>query len=295
MKLGLHCNRFTWEGGPPRMGATLKSIAQRLEENGFYSLSVMDHFFQIAGVGPPNLEMNEAYTTLGFVAGATERLRLGTIVTGVTYRHPGFLIKQVTTLDVLSGGRSWFGIGAAWYEREHVGLGIPFPPVAERFRRLEETLQIALHMWSADNTPYEGRYYQLLEPLCSPQPLQKPHPPIMVGGGGEQKTLRLVARYADACNIGGEPDVIKHKLDVLREHCEAEGRRYDAIEKTTNTNLAVSKDGANGTETPAQLVARLKKLRDLGITWVSGRIPNVDQPGTIELLGKEVVPAVAEL
>ncbi len=295
MKLGLHCNRFTWEGGPPRMGATLKSIAQRLEENGFYSLSVMDHFFQIAGVGPPNLEMNEAYTTLGFVAGATERLRLGTIVTGVTYRHPGFLIKQVTTLDVLSGGRSWFGIGAAWYEREHVGLGIPFPPVAERFRRLEETLQIALHMWSADNTPYEGRYYQLLEPLCSPQPLQKPHPPIMVGGGGEQKTLRLVARYADACNIGGEPDVIKHKLDVLREHCEAEGRRYDAIEKTTNTNLAVSKDGANGTETPAQLVARLKKLRELGITWVSGRIPNVDQPGTIELLGKEVVPAVAEL
>ncbi|HZQ99138.1 MAG TPA: LLM class F420-dependent oxidoreductase [Chloroflexota bacterium] len=295
MKLGLHCNRFTWEGGPPRMGATLKSIAQRLEENGFYSLSVMDHFFQIAGVGPPNLEMNEAYTTLGFVAGATERLRLGTIVTGVTYRHPGFLIKQVTTLDVLSGGRSWFGIGAAWYEREHVGLGIPFPPVAERFRRLEETLQIALHMWSADNTPYEGRYYQLLEPLCSPQPLQKPHPPVMVGGGGEQKTLRLVARYADACNIGGEPDVIKHKLDVLREHCEAEGRRYDAIEKTTNTNLAVSKDGANGTETPAQLVARLKKLRELGITWVSGRIPNVDQPGTIELLGKEVVPAVAEL
>ncbi len=295
MKLGLHCNRFTWEGGPPRMGATLKSIAQRLEENGFYSLSVMDHFFQIAGVGPPNLEMNEAYTTLGFVAGATERLRLGTIVTGVTYRHPGFLIKQVTTLDVLSGGRSWFGIGAAWYEREHVGLGIPFPPVAERFRRLEETLQIALHMWSADNTPYEGRYYQLLEPLCSPQPLQKPHPPIMVGGGGEQKTLRLVARYADACNIGGEPDVIKHKLDVLREHCEAEGRRYDAIEKTTNTNLAVSKDGANGTETPAQLVARLTKLRELGITWVSGRIPNVDQPGTIELLGKEVVPAVAEL
>jgi F420-dependent oxidoreductase-like protein len=295
MKLGLHCNRFTWEGGPSRMGATLKGIAQRLEENGFYSLSVMDHFFQIGGVGPPNLEMNEAYTTLGFVAGATERLRLGTIVTGVTYRHPGVLIKQVTTLDVLSGGRSWFGIGAAWYEREHVGLGIPFPPVAERFRRLEETLQIALHMWSADNTPYEGRYYQLVEPLCSPQPLQKPHPPIMVGGGGEQKTLRLVARYADACNIGGEPDAIKHKLDVLREHCEAEGRRYDAIEKTTNTNLAVSKDGANGTETPAQLVARLKRLRELGITWVSGRIPNVDQPGTIELLGKEVVPAVAEL
>jgi F420-dependent oxidoreductase-like protein len=271
------------------MGATLKSVAQRLEAAGFYSLSVMDHFFQIGGVGPPELEMNEAYTTLGFVAGATEKLRLGTIVTGVTYRQPGFLVKQVTTLDVLSGGRSWFGIGAAWFEREHLGLGFPFPPVAERFRRLEETLQIANQMWSGDVKPYEGRYYQLAETLCSPMPLQRPHPPIMIGGGGEQKTLKLVARYADACNIGGEPDVIRHKLEVLRKHCEDEGRDYDAIEKTTNTNLDL------GAETPAQLVARLKGLRELGITWVSGRIPNVDQPGTVERLGKEVVPAVAEL
>lgn len=289
MKVGLHCNRFTWEGGPGKMGATLKSVAQRLEENGFYSMSVMDHFFQIAGQGPPEMEMNEAYTTLGFAAGATERLRLGTIVTGVTYRQPGFLVKQVTTLDVLSGGRSWFGIGAAWFEREHLGLGFPFPPVAERFRRLEETIQIAQQMWSGEVKPYEGRYYQLAETLCSPMPLQRPHPPIMIGGGGEQKTLKLVARYADACNIGGEPDVIAHKLDVLRQHCRDEGRDYDAIEKTTNTNLDLTR------ESPAELIARLKGLRELGITWVSGRIPNVEQAGSIERLGKEVIPAVADL
>jgi len=294
MKLGMHCNAFTWPGGPAAMGQTLASIARRLESAGFNSMSVMDHYFQI-GDRPVEWDMNEAYTTLGFVAGATERLRLGTIVTGVTYREPGFLVKQQTTLDVLSGGRSWFGIGAAWAEREHRGLGFAFPPVAERFRRLEETLQIALQMWSGQVKPYQGRYYQLAETLCSPPPIQRPHPPIMVGGGGEQKTLRLVARYADACNIGGSAETIRHKLEVLREHCRAEGRDYDAIEKTTNTNMHVSRDGANGSETPAQLVARLRELRELGMTWVSGRIPNAHEPGAIELLGREVVPAVAGL
>jgi F420-dependent oxidoreductase-like protein len=297
MKLGLHCSRFTWPGGSAAMGTTLASIARRLEDAGFYSLSVMDHFFQIPPVGPAEWDMNEAYTTLGYLAGVTERLRLGTIVTGVTYRHPGFLVKQVTTLDVLSGGRSWFGIGAAWFEREHVGLGIPFPPLRERFERLEETLQIARQMWSGEVKPYRGRHYQLEETLCSPMPLQQPHPPIMIGGGGEQKTLRLVARYADACNLFANegPQPVRHKLDVLRGHCEAEGREYAAIEKTVNTRLLVTRDGANGSETPAQAVARLRELAALGVTWARCGIGNAHVEGSLELIGREVVPALAEL
>jgi F420-dependent oxidoreductase-like protein len=292
VKIGLHANRFTWPGGPAAIRPTLRAIAQRAEAAGFFSVSVMDHFFQIQGVGPAEWEMNEAYTTLGFLAGATERLRLGTVVTGVTYRHPGFLVKQVTTLDVLSGGRAWFGVGAAWYEREHLGLGIPFPPLAERFRRLEETLQIAQQMWSGQAKPYQGRYYQLAETLCSPPPLQKPHPPIMVGGGGERKTLRLVARYADACNLFANAglDTLRHKLEVLREHCRNEGRDYDAIEKTVNTRLLLG-DGSP----PAQFVEECRRLQALGVTWVNCGIPNVHEDGVLELIGREIVPAIADL
>jgi F420-dependent oxidoreductase-like protein len=279
------------------MRGTLATLARRVEAAGFYSLSVMDHFFQIEGNGPAEWEMNEAYTTLGFIASVTERLRLGTIVTGVTYRHPGFLVKQATTLDVLSGGRSWFGVGAAWYEREHLGLGIPFPPVAERFRRLEETIQIARQMWSGTAKPFEGRYYQLAETLCSPLPVQRPHPPILIGGAGEQKTLRLVARYADACNIPGREtaEALQHKLAVLRAHCELEGRDYDRIDKSANIRIVPSRDGANGTDTPARIVARCRELGDLGIAWVNCSIPNAYENGVIELLGREVVPAIAEL
>jgi F420-dependent oxidoreductase-like protein len=297
MKIGLHCSRFTWPGGPDAMGATLATIARRLEDAGFSSLSVMDHFFQIPPVGAVDLDMNEAYTTLGYLAGVTERLRLGTIVTGVTYRHPGLLVKQVTTLDVLSGGRSWFGIGAAWFEREHLGLGVPFPPLRERFERLEETLQIALQLWSGEVKPYRGRHYQLAETLCSPLPLQRPHPPIMIGGGGEQKTLRLVARYADACNLFAieGPEPLRYKLDVLHRHCETEGRAYDAIEKTVNSRLFVTRDGANGSETPAQAVARFRALAALGVTWASCGIPNAHEDGSLELIGREVLPALAEL
>jgi F420-dependent oxidoreductase-like protein len=297
MKLGLHCNRFTWPGGPAAMRPTLIALARRAETAGFYSISVMDHFFQIESVGPAEWEMNEAYTTLGFLAGVTERLRLGTVVTGVTYRHPGFLVKQVTTLDVLSGGRAWFGIGAAWYEREHYGLGIPFPPLSERFQRLEETVQIALQMWSGSAGSYRGRYYQLAETLCSPMPLQRPHPPIMIGGGGEQKTLRLVARYADICNIPARDgvDTVRHKLEVLRQHCAREGRPYEAIEKSVNTRLIISRDGASGTETPAEALARFRALRAVGITWVNCSIPNAHEEGILELIGREIVPALAEL
>lgn len=295
MRIGMHCNRFTWPGGPPSMARTLSTIAQRLEAAGFDSISVMDHFFQIEGVGPVELDMNEAYTTLGFLAGVTQRLRLGVIVTGVTYREPAFLVKQVTTVDVLSGGRSWFGVGAAWFEREHLGLGFRFPPIKERFERLEEALRISKQMWSGNVGPFVGRHYQLSETLCSPMPLQRPHPPIMVGGGGEKKTLKLVARYADACNINGDVDTIRRKLEILRQHCHDEGRDYDSIEKSTNLNMLVRADGANGAETPAQMVARLEALREIGVTWVMGRIPNAHEEGAIELIGREVLPAVSPL
>ena len=291
MKLGLHCNKFTWPGGPAEMRTTLKGVAQRAEAAGFYSLSVMDHYFQIQAVGPAEMEMNEAYTTLGFLAGVTERLRLGTVVTGVTYREPAFLVKQATTVDVLSGGRSWLGVGAAWFEREHAGLGFEFPPLAERFRRLEELLRIAKQMWSGEVGPFEGRYYKLAETLCSPMPLQRPHPPIMVGGAGEQKTLKLVARYADACNLFANlgTETLRHKLEVLRRHCEAEGRDYDAIEKSVNTRLILKE------VTPAQFVEQCRELRGLGITWVNCGIPDANEEGVLERIGREIVPAIAGL
>jgi F420-dependent oxidoreductase-like protein len=297
MHVGIHANRFTWPGGPAAIGPTLAAIAQRAEAAGLYNLSVMDHFFQIAGNGPPNHEMLEGYTTLGFVAGKTSRLRLGTVVTGVTYRHPGLLIKEATTLDVLSGGRAFLGIGAAWFEGEHLGLGVPFPPLKERFERLEEALQIAHHMWKGDETPFVGRYYQLQQPLCYPRPVQQPHPPILIGGGGEQKTLRLVATYGDACNLheGVGPEVLRHKLEVLGEHCVKAGRPYDQITKSANARLLLTRDGRDGSSTPAQTVDRLAALRELGFTWVNFSMPNANDPAVFDLLGSEVVSRVAGL
>jgi len=231
VKIGLQIPDFTWPGGPSRLGADLAGVARTADDAGFEFLAVMDHFFQIQSVGPADREMLEAYTTLGYLAANTTRAKLLTLVTGVTYRYPGILAKIITTLDVLSGGRAWLGIGAAWNEEESRGLGITFPPVAERFERLEETLQICLQMWRGDETPYQGKHYQLERPLNSPQALSKPHPPIMIGGGGERKTLRFVAKYAQACNLFPGPDLAR-KLDVLRAHCEAEGRDYDEIIKT---------------------------------------------------------------
>lgn len=297
MHLGIHVNRFTWPGGNARIAPTLARVAQNAEAAGFYSLSVMDHYFQIAGQGPPNLDMLEGYTTLGYVAAKTSRLRLGTVVSGVTYRYPGLLIKEATTLDVLSEGRTFFGVGAAWFEEEHVGLGVPFPPLKERFERLEELLQLALKMWSGDETSYHGKHYQLQHPMVYPRPIQQPHPPIMVGGSGERKTLLLVAKYANICNLFEALGVegIRHKLDVLREHCEAVGRPYDEIVKSVNGRINVSRDGANGTMTPAQVVERLAPLRELGITWVNLSMPNAHEPEVWELLGSGVVPALAKL
>lgn len=234
MKIGLHIVNFTLPGGAAQLAPMLSEVAAAAEDVGVSHISVMDHFFQLDMLGGGELDMLEAYTVMGFLAARTRTIKLGLLVGGVTYRHPGLLAKTITTLDILSGGRALLGLGAAWYEREHKGLGVPFPPLGERFSRLEETLQICLQMWSDNDGPYRGRYYQLDETRNVPQALQRPHPPILIGGGGEQRTLRLVARYADACNLfpSAGPASIAHKLDVLRGHCVSEGRDYKAIEKT---------------------------------------------------------------
>ena len=232
MHLDVHVPRFTWTGGPEAIGTTFAELAQTAEAIGVRTLSVMDHWFQMEVLWPVDEPMLEGYTTLSFAAGKTDRLRFRLLVGGVTYRHPGLLAKTVTTLDVLSGGRAELGLGAAWYEREHRGLGVPFPPLRERYERLEETLQICLQMWSDDNGPFEGNHYSLAETLCSPPPVSSPRPRILIGGGGERKTLRIVAKYADACNFIGDASVIAHKAGVLRRHCEEVGRDPSQIEVT---------------------------------------------------------------
>ncbi len=233
MDLDLHVWRFDWALPSSTMGARVGDLARRAEGIGVRTLSFMDHYFQMDAMAPATDPMLEGYTALGFVAGLTDSLRLRLLVTGVTYRHPGLLAKIVTTLDVLSAGRAELGIGAAWYEREHRGLGVGFPPTAERFERLEEAIQICLQMWSDDDGPYRGVHYQLDETLCHPGPVSAPRPRIMIGGGGERKTLRLVASYADACNIIAPPSELAHKIDVLRRHCDAVGRDVGEIEVTT--------------------------------------------------------------
>jgi F420-dependent oxidoreductase-like protein len=290
VKIGLQIPDFTWPGGAGRLGADLATVARTADEAGFEFVAVMDHFFQIGVVGPPEHEMLEAYSTLGYLAACTSRAKLITLVTGAIYRNPGMLAKIVTTLDVLSGGRAWLGIGAGWNEEESRGLGIPFPPVAERFERLEETLQICLQMWSGDESPYEGTHYQLERPLNSPQPLTQPHPPIMIGGGGERKTLRFVARYAQACNLFPGPD-LAHKLDVLREHCDAERRVYDEISKTC---YFVFDPGERG-EKVGEMVDQLATLADLGFDAAIGMVVNVHALRPLEIIGAEVIPAVAGL
>lgn len=233
MEIGFHVPIFDIDGGTPAIADELARIGNSAEAAGATWLSFMDHFFQIEPTGlPAESNMLEGYTSLGYMAANTTSLNLGLLVTGVTYRHPGLLAKTVSTLDVLSKGRAVLGIGAAWFEREHHGLGVPYPPVAERFERLEETLRICKQMWNPDNDgAFDGKHYQLAETLCRPQPIRTP--PVLIGGGGEKKTLRLVAQYADACNLfASSPDDVAHKLDVLRRHCEDLGRDYDGIRKT---------------------------------------------------------------
>ncbi|WP_052890698.1 LLM class F420-dependent oxidoreductase [Thermogemmatispora carboxidivorans] len=297
MRLGLQVSNFTWPIEQGALGDTFALIAERAERAGLSSLWVMDHFFQIPVMGPAEHEMLEGWSALAFAAGRTNRIRLGTLVTGVTYRHPGLLVKTATTLDVLSHGRSYFGIGAAWNEEEHRGLGVPFPPLAERFERLEETLQIALQMWAGDERPFQGKHYQLERPLNSPLPVQQPHPPILIGGSGERKTLRLVARYADACNLftHGGREQLQHKLEVLREHCEAIGRPYEQIEKTTLSSLRLSRDGRAGSLSPAAAVDFFGGLAELGIDQAIFMLPNDYELEPFELLATEIVPQVEKI
>ena len=284
MELGLHVADFTWPDGPSALGKDLAQVAKAAEDCGFTKLSVMDHVWQIGVVGPPEHEMLEAYTALGYLAACTSRIELLAWVTAVVYREPGLLAKCVTTLDVLSGGRAWLGIGAAWNADEAHGLGLPFPPTAERFERLEEALQ----MWSDADSPYASKHYRLERTLNSPQPLSRPHPPILIGGGGERKTLRLVAQYAQACNLFAGPDLTR-KLDVLRGHCEAVGRDYDEIAKTVMMPLDLGTDGEHVDAT----LERLRDLAALGVSHVHGRVANVEAITPLELFGERIIPVAA--
>ncbi|MEV4497717.1 LLM class F420-dependent oxidoreductase [Micromonospora arborensis] len=290
MKLGLHYWSYSTPADPAAIAPTLAQAATIADQAGVASFTVMDHFFQMEAVASAEEPMLEAYTTLGYVAAKTQRMTLGVLVTGVMYRYPGLLAKTVTTLDVLSGGRARLGIGASWYEREQRGLGVPVVPMAERFERLEETLRICLQMWGDDNGPFDGRHYQLTETINSPQPMSRPRPPIMIGGGGEKKTLLLVARYADACNLFGSDkgaDEVARKLDVLREHCAAEGRDYDAIEKT----VVASRSPLNDTD---GFLAEVSDYAALGVTEVQVT-PDRHPVEFASRLGDEVLPRLAEI
>ena len=288
MKLGLHVSDFTYSGGPATLADDLTRIAVAAEDAGFAKLSVMDHVWQIHMIGPPEHEMLEAYTTLGYLAARTSRIELLAWVTAAIYRAPGLLAKQVTTLDVLSGGRAWLGIGAGWNEEECRGLGLPFPGMSERFERLEEALQIFIQMCSDDEGPYRGTHNTLERTLNSPQSLQRPHPPILIGGSGEKKTLRMVAQYGQACNLFAGPDVA-HKLDVLREHCANLGTDYDAIEKTVISSLDPGPEGRN----VDALLEQLRGFAELGIQHVHGSAPGIADLTPLQILGEQVIPVAA--
>jgi F420-dependent oxidoreductase-like protein len=289
MKFAVHLSQLTWGIETADMAQVLAETARAADEGGVSTLTMMDHWFQMENIGGPFAEMLEGYSSLGFLAGQTSRIELGLLVTGVTYRHPGLLAKIVTTLDVLSRGRAMLGIGAAWYEREHRGLGVPFPPVAERFERLEEALQICRQMWSDDDGPYEGRHYQLAETICLPGPVRRPRPRVLIGGSGERKTLKLVARYADACNLFATgPAEVAHKIDVLNRHCEAEGRDPAEISKTVIGGLDPVAD-------PDGFLKAMTEYARLGVDQVWAGPPG---PGPVEWVTRactEVVPRLADI
>ena len=288
MKLDLHVPRFTWPGGAAAIGPTFTSLAQTADAIGVRTLSVMDHWFQMDMMWPAEEPMLEGYTALSFAAAKTDRLRFRLLVGGVTYRHPGLLAKTVTTLDVLSGGRAELGLGAAWYEREHLGLGVPFPPLRERSERLEETIQICFQMWSDDNGPYLGTHYRLAETLCSPPPVSTPRPRLLIGGGGERKTLRLVAQYADACNIIGDAAVVKHKVDVLHRHCTEVGRDPATIEVTALMTIA---DDA----TPDTILREAEAFSVVGVDAIVIRSTGPEPTRWLEERWAAVVPGLISI
>jgi len=293
MELGIHYINFKRPDGPQAIGPTLAATARAAEQGGATMFTLADHFFQMEGVAPAEDPFLEGYTSMGFLAGQTESIALTMLVTGVTYRYPGVLAKTVTTLDVLSQGRAMLGIGAAWYDREHAGLGIPYPPLGERFEMLEETLQICEQMWSDNNGPFEGKHYRLAETLCAPQPIQRPRPPILIGGAGEKKALRLVAQYADVWNISlaaGPPDETRHKLDVLNRHCDDVGRDPVDIRKTVGILVDPLADVDGFVSTAAEYAA-------LGFDLVNViPLPHITDPaGFVSRLGEEVVPKLAQV
>jgi F420-dependent oxidoreductase-like protein len=292
MQIGLHVPVFAWEGGPEALADHLVNVARGAEDAGFAQITVMDHFFALAPDDGYRLPMLEGYTTLGFIAAATSRIQLGTMVTGVMYRYPGILIKQATTLNVLAKGRAFFGIGAAWFEKEHHAFGVPFPPLKERFERLEETLQLAHQAWRGDSSPFRGKYYQLEEPLLSPTAVSKPRPTILIGGSGEQKTLKLVAQYADACHINA-PDLSahRHKLEVLREHCQQVGRNEAEILKTAGLRPSIAQDGSNANE----IVEAVSALGEIGYDLVTMALPDVYNLKAVRVFGERVIPQVASI
>jgi F420-dependent oxidoreductase-like protein len=287
MQLGLQIPNFTWPDGPQGLGADLAAVVRTADDIGFEYVAVMDHFFQIGVVGPPEHDMLEAYTTLGYLAAHTQRAKLLTVITGVHYRAAGLLAKAVTTLDVLSGGRAVMGIGAGWNEEESRGLGFAFPTIAQRFELLEETLEYLLQMWSGDDGPFTGKHIQADRLLNSPQALSRPHPPIMIGGGGERKTLRLAAKYADACNVFNTPE-LEHKLDVLRQHCDNEGRDYDTITKTVYYVIDVGRDG----EKTQAVIEELGRLHGLGIQATIGAVVGVPELDVLERIGRDIISVV---
>ena len=315
MKIGLHIGKFEWEGSPQNIGEKLAEIAQKAEEVGFSSIWVMDHVFQLGtryGTihGPETGAMLEGYSTIAYMAGMTRKIKLGVQVTCNFFRNPALLIKMLTTVDVLSGGRTYFGIGAGWFEREAIGYGYDFPPLKERFGRLEEVLQIAKHIWAGKTSSFEGKYITLKEPVNSPQPLSKPHPPILIGGSGEKKTLLLVAKYGDACNIvlgtslkeagalfiediSWKPQIerLTQKYKILQQHCKNIGRSYDEIEKTATTYIKIAPDAMN----PAEVIQICKKLADAGCQHLIFNMPNVDDIKPLEIIGREVINKVADL
>ncbi len=293
MKLGLGLNDFSWPQGARQLGPTLVRIAQAAEAAGFDRISTVDHVWQSHYLGGPEHEVPSCYPTLTYLAAHTSRIKLLALATASPYWHPVLLAKTVTTLDVLSGGRAWLGIGAGDYEEEARGSGLSFPPLKERYERLEEILQICLRMWQGeqgDERPFEGKHYRIERPLNLPQSLTRPHPPILIAGSGEQKTLRLVARYADACNLQPGPQ-IPQKLEVLRQHCEAVGRDYDTIEKTCAFAFDVGEDGSR----VGELIEQLRWLASMGIQTVPGVVPHVYRVEPLEVIGREVIPAVAGL
>jgi F420-dependent oxidoreductase-like protein len=293
MKLVVHVSDYGWPVPPDRLAGLVADVGGLAESAGFDGIAVADHLWQHPIMGGPERACLEAYTTLGFLAAHTRSSRLMTVVTGAHFRWPGVLAKTVTTLDVLSGGRAWLGIGAGHYQEECEGLGVPFPPVGERFELLEDALEVCMRMWSGehgDDGAYDGHHVHADRLLNVPQSLHRPHPPILIAGDGERRTLPLVARYGDACSLRPTPE-IPHKLDVLRRHCHDAGTDFDRIERTCAFAFTADDGGPETTE----LVDQLRWLAGLGIETVIGRVEADDPRPAIELLGRHVVPAAAEL